>query len=475
MNARTRVDAHLQFALFCDDLLKHWDGTQFATMDDDAKEAARDAVLEFSEARSLSRAALAGTVCTSILQATQDGSALARRHLPRVFQLVSDFEDVRPTFKAMAAATPAWMFLSWTSQLMGMLTVSGGDYFADVLCQMAKEYPQAVYYPFRITADSIQDTHPDLVARVGSHLRLPTLEKFVEALWDLHHPQLRFGDEMNRIRDYLKACRKGDGVDAGVLKGMCERVKALFADRQLLGRRSLGKVHAEFAKQAQRKAVSLLSNASKVTETVVVKLRQEFGRLNVAPAKMRLADLSPWLSRYSMLDRAADEDAMELPGQYTGDSKPTPETHIRIVSFSEDVRCMASLRKPKRLTINGHDQRDYNFLVKGGEDLRLDQRIEQLFEIMNGVFKASPKTARGGLSLQTYAVVPMTPTVGIIEWVDNTATLKSIVEKRFAKLLSGQSRGVSTLDTFPGAKAFLNVLNRWGACGAGSALFACCC
>ena len=39
---------------------------------------------------------------------------------------------------------------------------------------------------------------------------------------------------------------------------------------------------------------------------------------------------------------------------------------------------MGSLRKPKRLTIRGNDERDHMFLVKAGEDLRLDQRIEEV-------------------------------------------------------------------------------------------------
>lgn len=44
---------------------------------------------------------------------------------------------------------------------------------------------------------------------------------------------------------------------------------------------------------------------------------------------------------------------------------------------------MESIRKPKRINIRGSDEREHPFLVKGGEDLRQDQRIEQLFDVMN--------------------------------------------------------------------------------------------
>ena len=42
---------------------------------------------------------------------------------------------------------------------------------------------------------------------------------------------------------------------------------------------------------------------------------------------------------------------------------------------------MSSIRKPKRLTIRGDDEKEYMFLVKGGEDLRMDQRIEQVLAL----------------------------------------------------------------------------------------------
>ncbi|KAG5192986.1 kinase-like domain-containing protein [Tribonema minus] len=89
---------------------------------------------------------------------------------------------------------------------------------------------------------------------------------------------------------------------------------------------------------------------------------------------------------------------------------------------------MASLRRPKRLTIHGDDERDAPFLVKGGEDLRLDERIEQLFEIMNAAFRADAACARARLAVKTYQVIPMTHQLGVLQWVTDTAPLRAIVE-----------------------------------------------
>ena len=70
---------------------------------------------------------------------------------------------------------------------------------------------------------------------------------------------------------------------------------------------------------------------------------------------------------------------------------------------------MSSIRRPKKIIIRGNDEKDYPFLVKGGEDLRQDQRIEQLFGIMNQVLSEDANCKQRKLTLRTYQVVPMTP------------------------------------------------------------------
>lgn len=42
--------------------------------------------------------------------------------------------------------------------------------------------------------------------------------------------------------------------------------------------------------------------------------------------------------------------------------------------------------------------------VKGGEDLRVDERVEQLFEVMNAVMSSSASCRRAKLSNKTYKV-----------------------------------------------------------------------
>lgn len=65
---------------------------------------------------------------------------------------------------------------------------------------------------------------------------------------------------------------------------------------------------------------------------------------------------------------------------------------------------LKSIRKPKRLIIRGDDEKDHMFLVKGGEDLRLDQRIEQVSERLESIGKLKNSTLTSRLACITAAL-----------------------------------------------------------------------
>ena len=63
---------------------------------------------------------------------------------------------------------------------------------------------------------------------------------------------------------------------------------------------------------------------------------------------------------------------------------------------------------PRKIIILGNDEKEYAYVVKGGEDLRQDQRIQFLFESMNQIFRNDSACKSRNLYLQTYKVIPMT-------------------------------------------------------------------
>ena len=138
----------------------------------------------------------------------------------------------------------------------------------------------------------------------------------------------------------------------------------------------------------------------------------------------QLKTFSAFLANFLASDHV---QTVEVPGQYTGFSRPDPTRHITISSFEPGLNVFPSLRKPMKISMLGSDGNRYGFLVKAGEDLRQDQRIENLFEICNICLAHESSCRSKDLNIKTYKIIPLTPTLGLIEFVPNTKPLKDLV------------------------------------------------
>ncbi|CAN0281463.1 unnamed protein product, partial [Hapterophycus canaliculatus] len=71
----------------------------------------------------------------------------------------------------------------------------------------------------------------------------------------------------------------------------------------------------------------------------------------------------------------------------------------------------------------------YLFLLKGREDLRQDERVMQLFGLVNALLASERKTARFNLSIQRYAILPLSNNSGLIGWVPNCDTMYLLIKQ----------------------------------------------
>ncbi|NXW04107.1 PRKDC kinase, partial [Fregetta grallaria] len=120
-------------------------------------------------------------------------------------------------------------------------------------------------------------------------------------------------------------------------------------------------------------------------------------------------------------------------GQYDGKGKPLPEYHAKISGFDERISVMDFFWKPKRITIRGSDEQGYPFLVKGGEDFFLDQRIEQLFDVIFFFLSQDATCSQRNMQLKTYQVIPMTTRLGLIKWLFFFCTLKEFLKNSMSE------------------------------------------
>eukprot|EP01117_Protostelium_nocturnum_P016014 TRINITY_DN6263_c0_g1_i1.p1 TRINITY_DN6263_c0_g1~~TRINITY_DN6263_c0_g1_i1.p1 ORF type:complete len:1383 (+),score=565.02 TRINITY_DN6263_c0_g1_i1:228-4151(+) len=105
-----------------------------------------------------------------------------------------------------------------------------------------------------------------------------------------------------------------------------------------------------------------------------------------------------------------------------------------MAGIEDNVAIMSSLVKPRRITIAGSDGKKYPFLCKPKDDLRRDCRMMEFNTIINKLLKKNPACRKRNLKIRTYSVVPLNEESGIIEWVENTSTMRSILQPYYAKL-----------------------------------------
>ena len=113
---------------------------------------------------------------------------------------------------------------------------------------------------------------------------------------------------------------------------------------------------------------------------------------------------------------------LAVPGTYFA-GKPI----VRINSFSKTLRVLYSKQRPRKCSCFGSDGKEYVFLLKGHEDLRQDERVMQLFSLVNTLLAHDRDTANSHLSIRTYPVIPLSQNSGLIGWVPNCDTLHDLI------------------------------------------------
>jgi DNA-dependent protein kinase catalytic subunit len=392
-----------------------------------------------------SDAELAECVTTNFLRAMKHNSTSANTRFAKLLELIEKYPTTRSIFTTYTTSSsiPSWMFIPWISQIVSHLNGPEATCILPILDSIAEQYPQALFYAMNISRSDIQTTDQTVLhqlSQVEYKLKNPMLKTFVESLRDLDHPELRW----KAWTDEIKACYRSHASDKKTLQKELKQLWAqTFDDLFDVNKAYLGVYNKRFAKNwspymkqdfGGRDASKLLQMDSKTFDQKATKKLMEMRKTKGAlvPGKSKLNYFSAWLADfYASADNTLNY--IHIPGQYHQSSAIDLEQLVKIVSFDPSILVMGSMRKPKRIKIHGSNEKDYMFLVKGGEDLRQDQRIEQLFEVMNNIMRQDPACCKRNLSLKLYKVIPMAKDVGIIEWVENTKPLKAIIEEELGK------------------------------------------
>ena len=131
--------------------------------------------------------------------------------------------------------------------------------------------------------------------------------------------------------------------------------------------------------------------------------------------KLELSQCSPALSGATNLE-------LGVPGSYRVDG-----SYVKIHKFVPKVHVITSKQRPRKITLRGSDGKDYVYLLKGHEDLRQDERVMQLFGLVNALLARDPQTKKHDLNIQRYAIAPLSHNCGLVGWVPHTDTFHSLI------------------------------------------------
>lgn len=379
----------------------------------------------------------------AVLKGMKLGDQEAHYQFPRLLSILEENSSLIETFKSHSEEIPEWMFLLWLSHILIYVDKTPGPALQPIVEKLVAEYPQALVYAFRISKQQYNyTTTVGKMAEVMSQKVEYTLsrnslfQQIPDALSLVVAPYIVCKDALSKVkseRNKSKIEERLKNIEESLLKVSTRSTKGLPIEKgeayiklDRMRKALADKLRIIFGQDFEKiQTMSIKQVIDHLNALCEIFVNREENDIKALP--MQLKSYSPWLASFQA---SRFSDVIEIPGQYSGLSKPLPEYHIKISNFDETILVMPSLRVPMRIVIRGDDEKDHKFLVKWGEDLRTDQRMQQVFGLMNKIYASSSLctnlTSRP--SLDTFQVIPLLLHTGLLQWVESTRPLKAFLQ-----------------------------------------------
>ncbi|XP_016968569.1 serine/threonine-protein kinase Tor [Drosophila biarmipes] len=297
-----------------------------------------------------------------------------------------------------------------------------GQLIHQLLMDIGKNHPQALVYPLTVASKSASLARRNAAFKILDSMRKhsPTLvEQAVMCSEELIRVAILWHEQWHEGLEEASRLYFGDRN----VKGMFEILEPLHAmlerGPQTLKETSFSQAYGrelteayEWSQRYKTSAVVMdLDRAWDIYYHVFQKISRQLPQLT----SLELPYVSPKLMTCKDLELA-------VPGSYN----PGQEL-IRISIIKTNLQVITSKQRPRKLCIRGSNGKDYMYLLKGHEDLRQDERVMQLFSLVNTLLLDDPDTFRRNLAIQRYAVIPLSTNSGLIGWVPHCDTLHTLI------------------------------------------------
>lgn len=374
----------------------------------------------------------------AIFRAISFGVTDARLYLPYIL-LLPDLKNNLMTneFNKQLELVPEWMFISNISQILSNFDFSNECFLDNLIYKLAQKYPNALYYPFKLTRDNhkrMNDAKEKLHVSTISELlsKNETLNEFTAALECLVIPEKMFETHLHFFQEKLVSNMTDDAFRNAAI----EMYQQMFVKNASYK----GPEYSKFKhlhQQVQQLTTISWTNRKLEAKKFINSIKELVENSSVEMKRLRgqKIDIGRFCRWFEDFKWSGDSEFIEIPGQY-GDLKPFIENHIKIVRFDQRLKVFSSKQSPIELKIIGSDGKTYCFVIKHGEDLRQDQRIQQVLKMMSKKLRLDEFCSKKHLRIETYEVIPVNSYCGMLQMINNAQTISEFMEEASKTLLS---------------------------------------
>lgn len=210
--------------------------------------------------------------------------------------------------------------------------------------------------------------------------------------------------------------------------------------------------HVKSKDTIRRQRIIKVLNKSKATKSlsdIIVSAKNLFEILeSIASKKVKKAQKRRWLltEDFGVTDLHKSFDSLVIPVKANLEIKLPAARHtskpgsafprsssITFDGFDEEVHIFHSLQMPKQITIRGTDNMAYRLMLKR-DDTRKDAKVFEFSNMINRLLSSNNMARKRNLIIENYSVIPLAEDMGVIEFVPDVATMKSVIHEQQKKL-----------------------------------------
>ncbi|EIW52012.1 atypical/PIKK/FRAP protein kinase [Trametes versicolor FP-101664 SS1] len=292
----------------------------------------------------------------------------------------------------------------------------------NLLIDVGKHHPQALVYPLTVAAKSSSTLRKAAALSIMNCMREHS-SAIVEQAFLVGHELTRVAILWHELwHEGLEEASRLYFTDRNVM-GMIHCLKPLHdlleagpkTTREISFAQAFGRDLNAAREACTQYAIHMeeryIEIAWEIYYEVFKKIEKQLPQLTM----LDLQYVSPELLKAKNLDLA-------VPGTYQS-GKPV----VKICNFCPKLTVISSKQRPRKLSIIGSDGNEHQFALKGHEDMRQDERVMQLFGLVNRLLVIDTDCFKRRLQIHHLPVIPIAPNAGLQGWVKDSDTLHVLI------------------------------------------------